>query len=107
MAKDWNPYKLEVDTDTMNSGDIVRMYQTLSQQILELNFNHMSNSLILFNYSLPHFTKSENHSMAEIGRHLQRWSSPTPCSKQGESGQVGQGHLQLDGECTAPLANLF
>lgn len=96
MQKDWNPYKLEVDTT--NSGDVVTRYQILSQHILELNFNHMSNSLILFNYSLPHFTEAENHSVAKIGRHLQRSSSPTCCSKQGEPEQVGQSHLQLDFE---------
>jgi len=32
--KDRNPYKLELDT--MNLADVIRRYQILSQQILEL-----------------------------------------------------------------------
>lgn len=48
----------------MNSGDVVRRYQSSSPRILEL-FSHRSNSLVLFSYSLPH-EESETHARLRL-----------------------------------------
>lgn len=76
------------------------------------NFNHpplKSRLWSLLPWLLLLFTESQS----DLGRHLQESSRKNPCSKQGHTKEVVQGHIQSvlsiskNGESKAPLGNLF